>query len=67
MTIERDETDESGWPAEADPIRAAIGNLLVAIIESTAVESRERQAAMTEALGAHERIRHALAPKPTLM
>jgi hypothetical protein len=42
-----EQTDFEDWPAEAvgDSVRAAIGQLLVAIIESTAEGSRERQAA----------------------
>ena len=61
------DADDEPWPAEAgDPVRAVIANLLVAIIESTAEGSRERQAAMVEALGAHERIRAALQPRPRL-
>jgi hypothetical protein len=55
-----EQADFEDWLAAADPIRVAVGNLLVAIIENTAEGSRERQAAMTEALGAHERIRAAM-------
>jgi hypothetical protein len=66
MTVERDETDTE-WPAEeADPIRAVIGNLLVAIMESTAEGSPERARAMGEALQAHERIKLAMRVQPRL-
>jgi hypothetical protein len=63
--------DEAGefepWPAHiGDPVREAIGQLLAAIIENTAEGSRERQAAMNEALEAYGRIRAALVPKPRL-
>jgi hypothetical protein len=66
MTVECDEEFES-WPAEAgDPVREAIGQLLVAIIENTAEGSPERARAMNEALGAHERIRAAMCVRPRL-
>jgi hypothetical protein len=66
MVAERDETD-TVWPGEvSDPIRAAIGQLLVTIIENTAEGSPERARAMNEALQAHGRIRAALQPQPTL-
>jgi hypothetical protein len=65
VTVERDETDTE-WPAEADPIRAAIGNLLVVIMESTAEGSPERARAMNEALQAHERIKLAMRVQPWL-
>jgi hypothetical protein len=55
MVVERD-ADFEPWPAAPDPVREAIGRLLVAIIEGTAPGSRERAKAMTEALQAHERI-----------
>jgi hypothetical protein len=60
------DVDDEPWPSVADPVRAAIGNLLEAIIESTEEGSRERQVAMSEALQAHERVKQALAPKPRL-
>jgi hypothetical protein len=67
MTIEPDDSEFEPWPAAAvDPIRVAIGNLFVAIMENTAEESPERKRAMSEALEAYERIKAALAPKPTL-
>jgi hypothetical protein len=64
MTIESDE--EFDWPAEVvgDPVREAIGNLLVAIIESTNADSPERARAMNEALEAHGRIRDAMRVRP---
>jgi hypothetical protein len=66
MTVERDEEFEP-WPAEAgDPVREAIGQLLVAIIENTAEGSPERARAMNEALEAHGRIRAAMRVRPTI-
>jgi hypothetical protein len=58
MAIERDEDLER--EAEADPVRAAIGELFVAIIENTKDGSRARKRAMTEALEAHGRIMDAM-------
>jgi hypothetical protein len=68
MTVERDtELELEDWPpAEVDPIRQSIGNLLVAIIENTAAGSPERSRAMGEALWAHERIRDAMCVRPRL-
>ena len=60
------ETDFEDWPAKADPTRAAIGNLLVVIMESTAEGSPERARAMNEALQAHERIKLAMRVRPRL-
>ena len=60
------DADGEPWPAEADPIRAAIGNLLVVIMESTAEGSPERARAMNEALQAHERIKLAMRVQPRL-
>ena len=60
MTIERDDTAFEPWPAVVDPICDAISVLLVAIIEGTATGSRERAAAMNEALAAHRRIQDAM-------
>jgi hypothetical protein len=54
------------WPATGDPVRDAIGQLLVAIIENTSEGSSERARAMSEALGAHERIRDAMRVRPRL-
>jgi hypothetical protein len=65
-TTELDEGFEP-WPAEAgDPVRDAIGQLLVTIIESTSEGSSERARAMNEALQAHERIRDAMRVRPRL-
>jgi hypothetical protein len=61
MVVERDELER-----EADPIRTAAGPLLVCILELTADGSRERARAVGEMLEAVERIRAALAAKPTL-
>jgi hypothetical protein len=66
MTVDRD-TELEDWPAEVgDPVRDAIGQLLVTIIESTAEGSPERAKAMGEALQAHERIRDAMRVRPRL-
>jgi hypothetical protein len=67
VVTERDEGFEA-WPAEAvgDPVREAIGQLLVAIIESTAEGSPERAKAMTEALEAYGRIKAAMSDRPRL-
>jgi hypothetical protein len=61
-----EQADFEDWPAEADPIRVAVGNLLVAIIENTAEGSPERARAMNEALQAHERIKLAMCVRPRL-
>jgi hypothetical protein len=65
MTIARDEIDDLAVP-EADPIREAIGQLLVAIINATAEGSPERAKAMNEALEVHERIKIAMRVRPRL-
>jgi hypothetical protein len=66
MVTEHDSEFEP-WPAEVgDPVREAIGNLLVTIIENTAEGSPERAKAMSEALGAHDRIRDAMRVRPRL-
>jgi hypothetical protein len=59
---EHDDIEEGfePWPGEVDPIRAVIGSLLVVIMEGTADGSPERKRAMSEALGAHERIKDAM-------
>jgi hypothetical protein len=64
-TTEHDSEFEPWLPTVADPVREAIGNLLVAIIENTA-EGPERARAVNEALAAHERIRAAMADRPRL-
>jgi hypothetical protein len=66
MTVERDTEFEDWPPAEVDPIRAAIGQLLVVIIENTSEGSPERAKAMNEALEAHGRIRAAMRVRPTI-
>jgi hypothetical protein len=67
MVTEHDEADEfEPWPATGDPVRDPIAQLLVAIIENTAPESRERARAMNEALQAHARIRDAMRVQPRL-
>ena len=62
--VERDD-EELSPAAVADPVTLAIGNLLTAIIESTAPDSPERARAMTEALEVAARIKSALS-KPRL-
>jgi hypothetical protein len=64
--IERDETDAE-WPAaEVDPINMAICPLIEHILAVTADGSSERKAALSDVLHIAERIKQALAPKPTL-
>ena len=65
MTVERDEGFEA-WPAEADPINTAICPLIEVVMEMTARGSPERARAMGEVLAAGERVKRALAPKPTI-
>jgi hypothetical protein len=65
MMIERDE-EFAPWPAEVDPIDAAICRLIAAVFELTAAGSPERTRAMTEVLQAAERVKRALAPAPRL-
>jgi hypothetical protein len=65
MVTERDSEFEP-WPAEADPINAAICPLIAAVFELTAPDSPERARAMCEVLAAGERIKQALAPMPRL-
>jgi hypothetical protein len=66
MVIERDTEFEDWPPAEVDPIRAAIGQLFMTIIENTSEGSPERAKAMNEALEAHGRIRDAMRVRPRL-
>jgi hypothetical protein len=67
MVKERDDEGLEPWPGEiADPVRDAVGNLLVAIVENTAEESPERKRAMNEALDAHRRIIDAMRDRRTL-
>jgi hypothetical protein len=61
MVTEHD-TEFEHWPA-VDPVREAIGVLLVAIIENTKPGSKQRAKAMTEALDAHGRITAAMADR----
>jgi hypothetical protein len=68
MTAEPDDVDGDfePWPAAVDPIREAIGNLFVAIMENTVEESPARKKAMSEALEAHRRINDAMRDRRTL-
>jgi hypothetical protein len=66
IEIEHDDSDCEPWPAAVDPVREAVGNLLVAIMENTTEGSRERARAMSQALEAHERIVDAMRPRPQL-
>ena len=63
--IERDDIDFEPWPA-SDPVRNAVGNLLIVIMQGTAEGSRERKRAMSEALDAHRRIIDAMRDRRTL-
>jgi hypothetical protein len=62
---EHDNTDTE-WPTATDSINAAICPLFEVIFAHTRDGSPERKAAMSEVLQIAERIRAALAPKPTL-
>ena len=68
MVTERDDIDEGfePWPAAVDPIREAVGNLLIVIMQNTREGSPERKKAMSEALEAHERIKDAMRDRRTL-
>jgi hypothetical protein len=67
MTAPEHNSDFEEWPsAEADPIRTAALPLIEHIFAATADGSPERSKAMDVALAAIERIRGALAPKPTI-
>ena len=66
MVIERDEDSLERESPEADPIRAAASPLLECVFGLTADGSPERARAVSEVLEVVERIRAALAPKPTL-
>ena len=63
--IEHDEADTE-WPAEADPINAALCPLFEVVFSHTRDDSPERRRAISEVLAAGERIRAALVPKPRL-
>lgn len=65
MTTERDEGFEP-WPGEVDQINIAICPLIAAVFELSAPDSPERKAALSEVLQIAERIKRALAPKPTI-
>lgn len=65
MTTERDEGFEP-WPGEVDQINIAICPLIAAVFELSAPNSPERKAALSEVLQIAERIKRALAPKPTI-
>jgi hypothetical protein len=66
MTADRADEGFDDWPAAVDPIREAVGNLLVAIMQNTVEGSRERTKAMSEALEAHRRIDDAMRDRHTL-
>jgi hypothetical protein len=65
MVNEHDSEFED-WPAEVDLIRMAALPLIEHIFAVTADGSAERSKAMDVALAAIERVRRALAPKPTI-
>jgi hypothetical protein len=64
MTTAPEQTDFEDWPAEADPINAAMCPLIAAVFELTPPDSPERARAMGEVLAASERVRRALVPLP---
>jgi hypothetical protein len=68
MTTERDtELELEDWPlAEVDRINISLCPLIAAVFELTAPDSPERKAAMSEVLAAGERVKRALASKPTI-
>jgi hypothetical protein len=66
MTTAPEQTEIEDWPATGDPVREAIGQLLVAIIEATAEGSPERARAMNEALESYGRIKAAMRVRPRL-
>jgi hypothetical protein len=66
VTTERDDEGFEPWPGEVDPVREAVGNLLVVIMQGTKDGSKERARAMSEALDAHERIVNAMRDRRTL-
>jgi hypothetical protein len=66
MTAARDDTDFEPWPGEADPIRSAICDLMIVIMQNTPEESPARRRAMNEALAAHRHIQDAMRVGPTL-
>jgi hypothetical protein len=67
MDDAKHDTELEDWPPTvADPVREAIGQLLVTIIENTVAGSPERARAMNEALQAHERIKDAMRVQPRL-
>ena len=67
MTTAPEQADFETSPGEADPIRMAALPLIEHIFAVTADGSAERSKAMDVVLAAIERIKQALAPKPTLM
>jgi hypothetical protein len=63
MTVARDEADE--WPGEAgDPLRLAIGRLILTIFEIVPEDSPARARAVAEAIAVEARIRAALHKRP---
>jgi hypothetical protein len=66
LVIERDEDSLERESPEADPIRTAAWPLIECVLELTADGSKERARAVSEVLELVERIRAALAPRPTL-
>jgi hypothetical protein len=66
MNEATEQTDFEDWATTSDPVREAIGQLLVTIIENTASDSPERKAAMNEALESYGRIKAAMRDRQTL-
>jgi hypothetical protein len=67
MTTEHDDVDGDfeSWPA-SDPVRDAIGGLVMAVIEATETGSVARKRAMSEVLECHRRIIDAMRDRHTL-
>jgi hypothetical protein len=66
LVIERNEDELERESPEADPVRAAACPLIECVLSLTADGSPERARAVSEVLEVVERIRAAVAPKPTL-
>jgi hypothetical protein len=66
MTAARDDTDFESGPAAVDPINTALLPVIEHIFAVTVDGSSERKSALSEVLQIAERIKQALAPRPTL-
>jgi hypothetical protein len=63
--VREHDTDFEPWPAEPDPVGAAISQLIACIFEAIPVDWAERKAALVTAIEAHTRIA-ALLGRPRL-